>query len=109
MTTRWRHNVQVMSNGDPATNSKNAWGGGQWHNNLTSILEGDKKGERSETGFPTPPITSTFPFMPHDDASRYFVPGAFGTHTISRILACPTLVPLIALACILVPTPVPFL
>src|ERR1700743_3577278 len=23
--------------------------------------------------------------MPRDDASRYFVPGAFGTHTISRM------------------------
>ena len=76
----------MTSKGKPITNSQNAWGKDQWHDDLTGTLDGDKKEEGrrgDETGFQTPSLTSTFSFMPRDDASCYFVPGAFSTHTIS--------------------------
>ena len=78
----------MMSKGKPITNSQNAWGKDQWHNDLTGTLDGDKKEEGrrgDETGFQTPSLASTFSFMPCDDALHYFIPGAFGIHMISHM------------------------
>ena len=109
MTTRWRHNVQMMGNGEIATNGKNAWGGGQWHNNLTHVLDGDKKERGVRQGVQPHllllPSPTCLVMMPHVISSLgLLVPIRF-----LACLTCPTLVLLTALACILIPIPVPFL
>ena len=109
MTTSWHHNVQMMGNGETATNSKNAWGGGQWHNNLTSVLDGDKKEGGVRQGSQPHLLLLLSPsclmMMPRVISFLgLFVPIQF-----LACLACPTLELLIALACILIPIPAPFL
>ena len=76
--------ARMMSKRKSTTNSRNAWGKDQWHNGLTSALDGDKRRRErgGETGFQIPSPTPTFSFMPHDGALCYFVPGAFRTHMI---------------------------
>ena len=95
-----------MGNGETATNSKNAWEGDRWHNNLTSVLDGDKKegGVRqgSQPHLLLLPSPSCLVMMPH-------VISFLGPLVPIQFLACPTLVLPIALACTLIPIPVLFL
>ena len=58
----------------------------QWHFSLERELEGDKRGmgtRKINQAFRLAPLT--YFAMPRDNASRYFIPGAFSSHTISQM------------------------